>query len=59
MKRRGSEYVAKLLLGKSRKEQLDFWIKRTEILLSKHQQNIKKMNNIIQTDKPQLSNVQL
>lgn len=38
LKRRGAEYVAHLLSGKSRQEQLEFWIKRTECLLSKQKQ---------------------
>jgi hypothetical protein len=40
MKRRGAKYVAQLLSDKSKAEQLDFWIERTEILLSK--QKMKK-----------------
>jgi hypothetical protein len=40
LKRRGAEYVAQLLSDKSRDEQLEFWIKRTERLLSK--QRLKK-----------------
>lgn len=40
IKRRGAEYVAQLLSNKSREEQLDFWVKRTEMLLSK--QKLKK-----------------
>ena len=39
LKRRGAEYVAQLLRGKSEQERLDFWIKRTERLLSKQKQN--------------------
>jgi len=35
MKRRGAEYVAQLLRGKSKAEQLEFWSKRTEKLLSR------------------------
>ena len=34
LKRRGAEYVAQLLSGKTRKEQLEFWRKRTERLIS-------------------------
>ena len=32
LKRNGAEYVAGLLSGKSRKEELEFWSKRTERL---------------------------
>lgn len=39
MKRRGAKYVEQLLLGKSRTEELEFWIKRTEKLLSKQKQS--------------------
>ena len=42
MKRRGAKYVAQLLSDKSRIEQLDFWIKRTEKLLSKQKRKQKK-----------------
>ena len=35
LKRRGAEYVAKLLKDKTSKEQLVFWQKRTEALLTK------------------------
>ncbi|OQX01616.1 MAG: hypothetical protein BWK80_59600 [Desulfobacteraceae bacterium IS3] len=45
MKRRGAEYVAQLLSDKSRDEQLDFWIKRTESLLSKQRQKEKKQKS--------------
>ncbi|MCK5540833.1 MAG: hypothetical protein KAI69_07865 [Deltaproteobacteria bacterium] len=34
LKRRGAEYVAQLLSGKSRQEELEFWSKRTERLRS-------------------------
>ena len=34
MKRRGADYVAELLLGKSREEELEFWRKRTKRLRS-------------------------
>ena len=40
MKRRGAKYVSQLLSGKSKAEQLDFWLQRTEKLLSK--QRLKK-----------------
>lgn len=42
MKRRGAEYVAQLLSGKSKQEQLEFWIIRTEALLSRQKQKQKK-----------------
>jgi hypothetical protein len=42
LKRRGAEYVAQLLSGKSRQEQLEFWIKRTERLLAKKRQEKSK-----------------
>jgi hypothetical protein len=42
LKRRGAEYVAQLLSGKSRQKQLEFWIKRTENLLSKQKQKQEK-----------------
>lgn len=45
MKRRGAEYVAQLLSNKSRDEQLEFWIKRTESLLSKQRQKRKKQES--------------
>jgi hypothetical protein len=45
MKRRGAEYVAQLLSDKSRDEQLEFWIKRTESLLSKQRQKEKKQKS--------------
>ena len=34
LKRCGAEYVAQLLSGKSRQEELEFWSKRTERLRS-------------------------
>ena len=34
LKRRGAEYVAQLLSGKSRQEQIEFWRERTERLVS-------------------------
>lgn len=33
LKRRGAEHVAKLLVGMSVQEQLEFWKKRTELML--------------------------
>jgi len=38
LKRRGAEHVARLLSGKSRQEQLEFWIRRTERLLAGQKQ---------------------
>ena len=35
LKRRGAEYVAKLLAGKTPRQQLEFWQQRTEALLSR------------------------
>ena len=35
LKRRGAEYVAQLLAGKSKQEELEFWGKRTERLRSR------------------------
>ncbi|MEE8059455.1 MAG: hypothetical protein V3T17_16710 [Pseudomonadales bacterium] len=40
LKRKGAEYVEKLLTGKSRQEELEFWSKRTELLLSKQKQEM-------------------
>lgn len=34
LKRRGAEYVAQLLLGKTQREQLEFWQERTKRLVS-------------------------
>ncbi len=34
LKRRGAEYVAQLLSGKTQQEQLEFWRERTERLVS-------------------------
>ena len=48
LKRRGAEHVAQLLSGKSMREQLEFWIKRTECLLSKQKQ--KQKSNSDSTD---------
>ena len=36
LKRRGAEYVAQMLSGKSRQEEMEFWRKRTERLNSSH-----------------------
>ena len=38
LKRQGAEYVAQLLSGKSRKEELEFWSKRTKRLRSQQKQ---------------------
>lgn len=38
LKRCGAEYVAQLLRGKSQQERLEFWMRRTERLLSKRKQ---------------------
>ena len=35
LKRRGAEYVAKLLAGKTQRQQLEFWQQRTQALLSR------------------------
>ena len=36
LKRRGAEYVAQMLSGKSRHEEMEFWRKRTERLNLSH-----------------------
>ena len=36
LKRQGAEYVAQLLSGKSRQEEIEFWRKRTDCLRSSH-----------------------
>ena len=33
LKRRGAEHVAKLLVGMSLQDQLEFWRKRTELMM--------------------------
>jgi hypothetical protein len=38
LKRRGAEYVAKLLVGKTQRQQLEFWQQRTQALMSKQVQ---------------------
>lgn len=35
LKRRGAEHIAQLLSGKSKREELEFWDKRTESLRSR------------------------
>ena len=42
LKRRGAEHVAQLLSGKSKQEQLEFWMKRTNQLLSNRNQKKEK-----------------
>ncbi len=44
LKRRGAEYVEKLLAGKTQQQQLEFWKKRTEELIVK-QKTIKSTSN--------------
>ena len=45
LKRRGAEYVARLLSGKSRQEELEFWSKRTERMRSVQKQDKSKQKN--------------
>jgi hypothetical protein len=48
LKRRGAEYVRQLTSGMSVQEQLEFWRKRTEVMLEgqkKAQQEIEKENS--------------
>ena len=45
LKRRGAEHVAKLLAGMSLQEQLEFWRKRTEAMLSR-QENRFRNNDV-------------
>ncbi len=40
LKRRGAEYVAQTLSGKSREEEIEFWRKRTERLRLSHNKSI-------------------
>ncbi len=47
LKRRGAEHVAKLLAGKSRQEELEFWSKRTEFLRSQQKQEKPKLKSSI------------
>jgi len=42
LKRRGAEYVAKMLLGMSLQEQLEFWRKRTELMLKRQSSKSKE-----------------
>ena len=35
LKRRGAQYIAKLIVGMSLEEQLEFWQKRTEAMLNR------------------------
>ena len=41
MKRKGAEYVAELIKGMSRSEELEFWAKRTEALRNKQKEPVK------------------
>lgn len=40
IKRRGAEHVAEMLSGKSRKEEMEFWRKRTERLKLLHNKSL-------------------
>ena len=42
LKRRGAEYVAKMLVGMSLQEQLEFWRKRTELMLKRQSSKSKE-----------------
>ena len=44
LKRRGAAHVAKLLAGMNKEEQLEFWEKRTKLLMAKNK-------SLKQTDK--------
>ena len=48
MKRRGAEYVARLLSGKSRQEELEFWHKRTQRLRSQQEREKTKPEQVIE-----------
>ncbi len=43
LKRRGAKYVAELLAGKSKEEQLAFWHKRTQRLMSQQKAHSPKI----------------
>ena len=45
MKRQGAKYIAQLLSGKSRREQLEFWGKRTERLRTLQKQKKSELKN--------------
>jgi len=46
IKRRGAEYVSKMLKGKNKQEQLDFWKERTDILINRQKNSkLKKESN--------------
>ena len=47
LKRRGAEYVAQLLAGKSKQEELEFWGKRTESLRSRQKPKTSKSEQVI------------
>jgi hypothetical protein len=42
LKRRGAEYVAKLITGMSQQEQLEFWRKRTKAMLVRQEESHQK-----------------
>ncbi len=42
LKRRGAEHVAKLIVGMSPQEQLEFWRKRTQAMLVRQQESNQK-----------------
>ena len=42
LKRRGAEHVAQLLSGKSKREELEFWDKRTESLRARQKSDQSK-----------------
>lgn len=42
LKRRGAKYVARLLAGKTRHEELEFWSERTKCLRSQQKQEKSK-----------------
>jgi hypothetical protein len=44
LKRRGAEHVAKLVAGMSLQEQLEFWRKRTEVMLARQKKSLHKQS---------------
>jgi hypothetical protein len=42
LKRRGAEYVAKVIVGMSLQEQLEFWRKRTKAMLIRQEESQQK-----------------
>jgi len=48
LKRRGAEYVAKLIASMSQQEQLEFWQKRTETMLMR-QEALQQKKNILRS----------